>query len=106
LTKLHPRVIDDDADELPAESGSFFNFFELESDPFDVSTDELASCSHRLILYVQIGMLIANEIFPEATDYFLGKIGGEDLDSDEEDSDDEAEEIDLEKPKTKKQKQG
>ena len=24
-------------DELPAESGSFFNFFEIESDPFDVS---------------------------------------------------------------------
>jgi len=89
LTKLHPRVIDDEAepDELPAESGSFFNFFEVESDPFD------------------IGMLIANEIFPEATDYFLGNMGGDELDSDEEDSDDDAEEIDLEKPKTKKQKQ-
>lgn len=89
LTKLHPRVIDDEAepDDLPAESGSFFNFFELESDPLD------------------IGTLIANEIFPEATDYFLGKLGGDELDSDEEDSDDDAEEIDLEKPKTKRQKQ-
>jgi len=50
-------------------------------------------------------MLIGNEIFPEATDYFLGNMGGDELDSDEEDSDDDAEEIDLEKPKTKKQKQ-
>jgi template-activating factor I len=89
LTKLHPRVRDDegDADDLPAESGSFFNFFEVEADPFEVGT------------------LIANEIFPEATDYFLGTVGGDELDSDEEDSDDDADEIDLEKPKTKKQKQ-
>ncbi|KIM85488.1 hypothetical protein PILCRDRAFT_817515 [Piloderma croceum F 1598] len=89
LTKLHPRVIDEEAepDELPAESGSFFNFFEIASDPFD------------------IGMLIANEVFAEAIDYFLGNIGGDELDSDEEDSDDDAEEIDLEKPKNKRQKQ-
>jgi template-activating factor I len=50
-------------------------------------------------------MLIANEVFAEAIDYFLGNIGGDELDSDEEDSDDDAEEIDLEKPNTKKQKQ-
>lgn len=51
-------------------------------------------------------MLIANEIFPEATDYFLGNAGGDELDSDEEDDDDDdAEEIDLEKPKSKKRKQ-
>ncbi|EGO02782.1 hypothetical protein SERLA73DRAFT_176155 [Serpula lacrymans var. lacrymans S7.3] len=90
LTKLHPRVAEeDDEDDMPAESGSFFNFFEIESDPFEV------------------GVLIANEIFPEATDYFLGNMGGDELDSDDEDSeddDDEAEEIDLEKPKSKKQK--
>ena len=43
LTKLHPRVIDDGAepDDLPAESGSFFNFFEIDSDPFDVSAGEM-----------------------------------------------------------------
>jgi template-activating factor I len=88
LTKLHPRVKDDegDVDDMPADSGSFFNFFEIDSDPFDV------------------GMIIANEIFPEATDYFLGTAGGDELDSDEEDSDDDADEIDLEKPKPKRQK--
>lgn len=50
-------------------------------------------------------MIIANEIFPEATDYFLGNTGGDELDSDDEDDeDDSADEIDLEKPKIKKQK--
>lgn len=50
LTKLHPRVVDDEAeaDDLPADSGSFFNFFEMESDPFDVSVDEISFCFHRL----------------------------------------------------------
>jgi template-activating factor I len=40
---LYPRVIDEEAepDELPAESGSFFNFFEIEADPFDVSVEEI-----------------------------------------------------------------
>lgn len=40
LTKLHPRVEEEDKEEdsdMPAEAGSFFNFFELASDPFDVS---------------------------------------------------------------------
>ncbi|KAH7929385.1 hypothetical protein BV22DRAFT_1029631 [Leucogyrophana mollusca] len=90
LTKLHPRVAEeDDEDDMPAESGSFFHFFEVAADPFD------------------IGTTIANEIFPEATDYFLGNMGGDDLDSEDEDSDDDdddAEEIDLEKPRAKKQK--
>ncbi|KAL4068252.1 hypothetical protein V8B97DRAFT_1918756 [Scleroderma yunnanense] len=96
LTKLHPRVEDAENwpvptdDELPAEAGSFFNFFEVASDPFD------------------IGTTIANEIFPSATDYFLGTIPGDDLDSedesDDDDDDDDAEEIDLEKPRPKKQK--
>ncbi|CCM01618.1 uncharacterized protein FIBRA_03679 [Fibroporia radiculosa] len=89
LTKLHPRVMDDDGDDMPAEGGSFFNFFEHADDPFDV------------------GVLIANDIFPEAIDYFLGTAGGDDIDSDEdEDSEDDEneEEIDLEKPRPKKQK--
>lgn len=61
--------------------------------------------SFRLTTDIKVGMLIANEIFPEATDYFLGTAGGDELDSDEEDSDDDdADEIDLEKPKLKKQK--
>ena len=55
---------------------------------------------------VQIGVTIANDVFPEAIEYFLGHAGGEDVDSeDEEDDDDEdEEEIDLEKPRPKKQK--
>ncbi|KAG1866283.1 hypothetical protein C8R48DRAFT_704579 [Suillus tomentosus] len=91
LTKLHPRVaeVDGDDDDMPAEAGSFFNFFEVADDPFE------------------IGAQIANEIFSEATDYFMGNIAGDELDSEEEDSeddDDDAEEIDLEKPRAKKQK--
>lgn len=31
---------EDESDDLPAESGSFFNFFEIESDPFDVSANK------------------------------------------------------------------
>ncbi|KAI0823044.1 hypothetical protein BC628DRAFT_1409387 [Trametes gibbosa] len=89
LTKLHPRVVDQD-DDLPSEGGSFFNFFEVGDDPFD------------------IGVTIANDVFPEAIDYFLGHAGGEDVDSDEEDDDSEddenEDEIDLEKPRPKKQK--
>ena len=37
MTKLHPRVKDDEDDDLPSEGGSFFNFFEIADDPFDVS---------------------------------------------------------------------
>lgn len=37
LTKLYPREMDpEDKDEI-AEPGSFFNFFEHENDPMDVS---------------------------------------------------------------------
>lgn len=47
--------------------------------------------------------MIANEIFPESIEYFLGNAENEASDSeDEEDDDDEAEEIDLEKPRAKK----
>ena len=55
---------------------------------------------------MQIGVTIANDVFPEAIEYFLGQAGGEDVDSDEEDDsdDDDEEEIDLEKPRLKKQK--
>ncbi|KIY67442.1 hypothetical protein CYLTODRAFT_422549 [Cylindrobasidium torrendii FP15055 ss-10] len=88
LTKLYPRESAEGDDEDPAEPGSFFNFFEHESDPFD------------------LGLCIANDVFPEAIEYFLGNAGNGELDSDDEDSDDDddAEEIDLEKPRAKKQK--
>jgi template-activating factor I len=36
LTHLHPRTNGDDENDLPADPGSFFNFFEVEADPFDV----------------------------------------------------------------------
>lgn len=53
--------------------------------------------------------MIATDIFPDAIDYFLGRAGGEGIDSDDSDDDDDdddedAEEIDLEKPRSKKQK--
>ncbi|KAJ7596641.1 hypothetical protein C8J56DRAFT_917945 [Mycena floridula] len=84
LTKLYPRVASEEEDEL-SDAGSFFNLFEIEEDPFE------------------LGVTIANEIFPEAIDFFMGQ--GEDIDSDEEDSDDSNEaEIDLEKPVSKKRK--
>ncbi|EJF66430.1 hypothetical protein BD309DRAFT_914121 [Dichomitus squalens] len=88
LTKLHPRVKDDVDDDLPSEGGSFFNLFEVADDPFD------------------LGVTIANDVFPEAIEYFLGHAGGEDVDSEDDEDDDEEdeEEIDLEKPRLKKQK--
>lgn len=88
LTKLYPRVLDEVDDDIPAEGGSFFNFFEQKSDPFN------------------IGEAIATEIFPNAIDYFMGDVEGSDIDSDEEDEEDDEdeEEIDLEKPRPKKRK--
>lgn len=58
-------------------------------------------------IFPQIGSTIANDIFSEAVDYFLGNVANDELDSEEEDSeddDDDAEEIDLEKPRAKKAK--
>lgn len=55
----------------------------------------------------QLGVIIANEVFPDAIDFFTGRMD-EDLTDDEDDSDDDdedAEEIDLEKPRAKKAKQ-
>jgi template-activating factor I len=86
LTKLYPREKGEEDDDEPAESGSFFNYFEYDDDPFE------------------IGLNISNEIFPEAIDYFLGEAGGEDMDSDDEEDEDDADEIDLEQPKSKRQK--
>jgi template-activating factor I len=37
LTKLYPRTMDEEGDDdAPADSGSFFNYFEHDADPFDV----------------------------------------------------------------------
>lgn len=37
LTKLYPRQSGEDDDDMPGDPGSFFNFFEHDSDPSDVS---------------------------------------------------------------------
>ncbi|EPQ61018.1 hypothetical protein GLOTRDRAFT_53702 [Gloeophyllum trabeum ATCC 11539] len=88
LTKLYPRETTDPDDDMPSEGGSFFNYFESAEDPYD------------------LGVLIANEVFPEAIDYFLGNMSGGDLDDseDEDSGDSDEDEIDLEKPKPKKPK--
>jgi len=92
LTKLYPLQIDEDDGETLGEQGSFFNFFEVARD------------------YHDLGVVIANEVFPDAIEYFRGEAGGDELYSDEEDEesdeDDENEEIDLEKPRAKKVRQG
>jgi len=92
LTKLYPLKLDEEDGESVAEPGSFFNFFEVARD------------------YNDLGVLIANEVFPDAIDYFRGDAGGDELYSDDEDEEsddeDEDEEIDLEKPRAKKPKQG
>ena len=37
LTKLYPRVPDEDGGDMPFEAGTIFNFFEQADDQFDVS---------------------------------------------------------------------
>ncbi|KAI0029143.1 hypothetical protein K488DRAFT_89013 [Vararia minispora EC-137] len=90
LTKLYPLVVDAEDPDDAADPGSFFNFFEAEKD------------------YNDLGVTIANEIFPDAIQYFTGDMGDdddeEDDEEDEEDDDEEEEEIDLEKPRAKKAK--
>ncbi|KZV70339.1 hypothetical protein PENSPDRAFT_734817 [Peniophora sp. CONT] len=89
LTKLYPVVYDDEDPEAMQDPGSFFNFFEGNKDPMDV------------------GPSIANDVFPDAIQYFTGTMEDSEWGSDgedEEDDDDDAEEIDLEKPKAKKPK--
>ena len=54
-----------------------------------------------------MGVIIANEIFPEAMDYLKGTVAQkfiEDEDNEEDDEDGDEDEIDLEKPGTKKQR--
>ena len=53
---------------------------------------------------IQLGVLIANDIFADAIEYFLGQRGAADDDDDDDESEDDsdAEEIDLEKPRPSK----
>lgn len=107
LTKIYPQVILDhvgEDDELPAEPGSLFNYFETANDPYDVSAMRYAKTGTDA--GSQLGIVLANEVFPEIIDYFSGNPNQDD-DSDEEDSeddDDNEDEIDLEKPRSKKQR--
>ncbi|KAF8527965.1 hypothetical protein BU17DRAFT_73626 [Hysterangium stoloniferum] len=88
LTKLYSRIKGDEDDDLPAEPGSFFNFFEHADDPFD------------------IGAAISTELFPDAIEYFSGTAEAMEYDdSDDDEDEDEDDEIDLENPR-KKQKTG
>jgi len=111
LTKMYPREIDPDDEDSIAEPGSFFNFFEQESDPMDVSDIFFSPLrfviENQIDCDRQIGVTIATEIFPDAIEYFLGNLGGEELDSEDEDEDEDEEEedeIDLEKPRSKRQR--
>ena len=51
LTKQHPQLKDED-DDLPSEGGSFFNFFEVAEDPFDVRHISNFACLCRLLISV------------------------------------------------------
>jgi len=88
LTKAHPRVLDE-GDEL-SEPGSFFNLFEFKKD------------------HMELGVAIANEIFPEAIEWYKGtasqNFSDDDEDEEDEEDDEVDEEIDLEKPRPKKQR--
>jgi len=90
LTKLYPRVVDpEDADDV-MEYGSFFNLFEHADPEADIAN------------------VIVAELFPDAINFFFGRVDNVDLldsEDEEEDEDDEDEdEIDLEKPRKKKAK--
>ena len=59
------------------------------------------------LLLLQLGIVIAHELFPDVIDWFSGtnQAGNDDSDEEYSEEDDENEdEIDLEKPRTKKQR--
>ncbi|KAG8903140.1 hypothetical protein FRB99_003683 [Tulasnella sp. 403] len=93
LVAKYPYTEDVDADAMDEETdmseqfGSFFNLFARAAD------------EHEL------GPTIADDLYPNAIDYFFGKHEDwedEEEEEDSEDDDDDAEEIDLEKPRKKK----
>ena len=116
LTKLYPAVFDEEDPEALIDPGSFFNFFEGAKDYVDVRVfvlpfldSETRRVAHVIrVGFLQVGPTIANEVFPDAIQYFTGAMDdseyGSDDEDDEEDDDDDAEEIDLEKPRAKKPK--
>ncbi|TIC10775.1 WD40 repeat-like protein, partial [Wallemia mellicola] len=82
LVKKHPRTLDPDNEDVDAagDPGSFFNFIAEEKDVLD------------------IGPIIAEEVYPNAIDVFMGLEDGvmEDSDEEEDDEEDPNAEIDLE----------
>ena len=81
LVKKNPRTLDpnDDDPDAPGDPGSFFNFLTTEKD------------------VLEIGQILADEVYPSAIEIFLG-LEDDNLDDEdefEEDDDPEAE-IDLE----------
>ncbi|KAF5319496.1 hypothetical protein D9619_008731 [Psilocybe cf. subviscida] len=78
LCQQYPKEVDEDGDVM--ELGSFFNWFESDGDAFD------------------IGLLISDEIFPDAINYFNGEVDDDD-DNDNDDSEGEDSEEDGNKGK-------
>ncbi|THH30335.1 hypothetical protein EUX98_g3845 [Antrodiella citrinella] len=68
LSRKYPKEEDDGE---VTELGSFFNWFTITSDPFD------------------LGVIIGEEIFPDAIGYFTGDIHGPDSDDDDDDNSDD-----------------
>ncbi|TIA91279.1 hypothetical protein E3P99_01143 [Wallemia hederae] len=88
LVKKHPRTLDPENEDPDAagDPGSFFNFIAEERD------------------VLEVGPILADEIYPNAIEIFLGLEEGMLDDSDDEDDDEEdpSAEIDLEAPEKKK----
>jgi template-activating factor I len=79
LTKTNPRVMEEGGEDID-ELGSFFNIFELKDEEEDFA------------------YTIGEEIFPEAINYYLGKVdGGVWLTDDEDEDEDEDEDFDPKK---------
>ena len=82
LTKLYPRETDDEDENDIADTGSFFNFFEGAKDYVDVRVfvfpfpdSETRRVAHVIrVEFLQVGPTIANEVFPDAIQYFTGAI--------------------------------
>ncbi len=105
LTKMYPRETGEDEDEI-ADPGSFFNFFEHEADPSEVSLDRHILKETLMIrVSCRLALSLRTKSSRKRLSHFLGNVDGDVTDSEEEDDDDDdAEEIDLEKPRPKKPK--
>ncbi len=72
----------------PLTPGSFFNFFELKSDPYEVSPP--GSQCVRILIYVSSDRAYdCKRGVPEAVNYFLDQGNDDDIDSDDSDDEDD-----------------